>query len=412
MNNDFHGVSATAENPFYGRLVERKCKLYEKEGDVRSPFARDYTRILHSTAFRRLKHKTQVFFNIENDHVCTRMEHVSHVESVAYTVARSLGLNDELTRAIAMGHDLGHTPFGHDGERIVARLYKEHLGEDFCHEKNGLYFVDKIELLPDSKGIYRNLDLTYAVRDGIITHCGESDEGTVRPRKDFCDLYSIMYPSQCNSVTFEGCVVKLADKIAYVGRDIEDALSLGFIDEKDRALLNKIINSKDDNTVNTSAIMSAMISDVCKNSTPEDGIRTSPEMTEMLAKIKEFNYKNIYANERFKPFSRYAEVVLTEIFYFLNGAFRNGDPFGGLEAKRRNNPELIDEFSEYLSKYAEPSSLPSKLKVGLDLYSNEKIYGTLSDEKTFVKSVLDYLSGMTDRYAIRMFNGLLSYGKR
>ena len=108
----FKGYAANADNPNWTQLIKRQTELYSRPDDIRSPFARDYTRILHSMAYRRLKHKTQVFFNINNDHICTRMEHVSHVESISSTIATSLGLNAELTKAISIGHDLGHAPFG------------------------------------------------------------------------------------------------------------------------------------------------------------------------------------------------------------------------------------------------------------------------------------------------------------
>jgi dGTPase len=145
----------------WNTLTSRQRTLYKREEDIlRSPFARDYTRILHSTAYRRLKHKTQVFFNIENDHICTRMEHVHHVESVSATIAQQLGLNVELTRAIAIGHDLGHAPFGHQGEEVIRKLAKQFLGDNFWHEKNGLRFVDKIELLATPDGHLANLSLT------------------------------------------------------------------------------------------------------------------------------------------------------------------------------------------------------------------------------------------------------------
>ena len=143
----FKSVAAMPKNDNWEKLTERTSELYSRNDDVRSPFARDYTRILHSLAYRRLKHTTQVFFNIDNDHICTRMEHVAHVESVSHTIAKCLGLNDELTKAIAMGHDLGHAPFGHQGETVISELSEKYLEEKFWHEKNGLRFVDKIELL-------------------------------------------------------------------------------------------------------------------------------------------------------------------------------------------------------------------------------------------------------------------------
>lgn len=123
--NLFLEVSSNENNPNWEKHISRKDVLYSRENDIRSPYERDYTRILHSLAYRRLKHKTQVFFNIDNDHICTRMEHVQHVESVSCTIAKFLGLNLDLTRAIAMGHDLGHAPFGHEGEVELTKIREE-----------------------------------------------------------------------------------------------------------------------------------------------------------------------------------------------------------------------------------------------------------------------------------------------
>lgn len=146
----FQNEATTENNPKWEELIKRPSNLYSRNDDIRTPFARDYTRILHSMAYRRLKHKTQVFFNINNDHICTRMEHVGHVESVSSTIANYLGLNCELTKAIAIGHDLGHAPFGHQGETVIKKLCEEYLEEPFWHERNGLHFVDEIELLEDN----------------------------------------------------------------------------------------------------------------------------------------------------------------------------------------------------------------------------------------------------------------------
>ena len=116
----FENVAANAFNPKWNTILSREQPLYNRGNDVRSDFERDYTRIIHSTAYRRLKHKTQVFFSPESDHICTRIEHVTHVESISYTIANYLGLNTELTKAISVAHDLGHSPFGHEGERILS----------------------------------------------------------------------------------------------------------------------------------------------------------------------------------------------------------------------------------------------------------------------------------------------------
>ena len=151
-NRKFAECAMLPGHPDWERLIKRERPIYGRADDVRSPFARDYTRIIHSLAFRRLKHKTQVFFNAAgNDHICTRMEHVLHVESVSSTIAANLGLNEELTKAIAMAHDLGHAPFGHQGEKIISELTEKYLEKSFWHEQNGVYFVDKIELLEDNE---------------------------------------------------------------------------------------------------------------------------------------------------------------------------------------------------------------------------------------------------------------------
>ena len=164
------------DNPKYNDCIERASQLYERKGDFRTPFMRDYNRIIFTTAYRRLKHKTQVFFAPDNDHICTRAEHVNLVESISYTIAYQLGLNTELTRAISAGHDLGHAPFGHGGEKILSSLSIKHGLEPFWHEKNSLHLIDDLCLLEDDQHIEHNLDLTYAVRDGIIAHCGEVNQ--------------------------------------------------------------------------------------------------------------------------------------------------------------------------------------------------------------------------------------------
>ena len=141
MTHLFQEFAAAPSHPRWEALAGRKSRLYARPDDIRDPFARDYTRVLHSMAYRRLKHKTQVFFNIDNDHICTRMEHVAHVESVSSTIAAALGLNQDLTRAIAMAHDLGHAPFGHQGETVIRSLSQTHLGQTFWHEQNALRFA-------------------------------------------------------------------------------------------------------------------------------------------------------------------------------------------------------------------------------------------------------------------------------
>ena len=271
----FSKVAAAETNPNWEKLTSREIDLYSRRDEIRSPFARDYTRILHSLAYRRLKHKTQVFFNINNDHICTRMEHVSHVESVSSTLAKELGLNEELTKAISIGHDIGHAPFGHQGEKVLNALSEKYLGKKFWHEQNGLRFVDDLELLEDNYKVCRNLNLTYAVRDGIISHCGEVDQNGIFPRDISVPISDFDSAGKYQAATWEGCVVKIADKIAYVGRDIEDACSLGFINKTDQNELLKIARANDQRIMNTTVIMHNMIIDICQNSSPEKGIAPS-----------------------------------------------------------------------------------------------------------------------------------------
>lgn len=152
MKDSFKNYAMNENNSKWENVISRLSPLDTRKTDIRSAFDRDYTRIIHSNAYRRLKHKTQVFFSPENDHICTRNEHVTHVESISYTIASYLGLNTELTKAIAVGHDLGHSPFGHEGERILSEISARDLGITFWHEKNGLDLVDSIELLDGHDG--------------------------------------------------------------------------------------------------------------------------------------------------------------------------------------------------------------------------------------------------------------------
>ena len=293
----FKGLGAFQGHQKWLQMVKRAGQLEKREPDIRSDFARDYTRILHSTAYRRLKHKTQVFYTTQNDHICTRIEHVNHVESVSYTIASYFGLNTELTKAIAAGHDLGHTPFGHLGETIMRRLFEQELSESFWHERNGLHFVDDIELLENEEGAKTNLCLTYAVRDGIISHCGEVDESGIKPREEAINLDHYQKRNAYPPYTWEGCIVKISDRIAYLGRDIEDALTLNILNKSQLEELEDIINkdrilpNPSYDNINNTMIMHNLIIDLCKHSNPEDGINLSPPYFNFINEVKKFNYR-------------------------------------------------------------------------------------------------------------------------
>ncbi len=407
MKNAFRGFAATQANEKWEKMISRTTALYQRADEIRSPFARDATRILHSNAYRRLKHKTQVFFNIDNDHVCTRMEHVAHVESVSGTIAAYLGLNGELTSAIAMGHDLGHAPFGHEGERVISELTEKYLGEKFWHERNGLRFVDKIELLCDNYNVYRNLDLTYAVRDGIISHCGEADVNGLRPRGEALDLLcDYNKPNEYAPYTWEGCVVKISDKIAYVGRDIEDAVSLGFIEGEQLDILRDMARANDERALNTTVIMHNLIQDICAESSPERGIALSGKFYAQLNEIKKFNYKYIYKNPRLEPFRKYCRLILSELFDFFAAAYDGAETF--LRLENSSCPSVARPFAGYLARYCCEETVPAALSSDF-CGANEKIYGALASDKVYFRAITDYLSGMTDRYAVKAFEGLINY---
>ena len=406
----FSSYACNSDNRNWNRLTARIDDLYKRTEDTRNPFQRDYTRILHSQGYRRLKHKTQVFFNIENDHICTRMEHVAHVESVATTIAQNLGLNIDLVRAISLGHDIGHAPFGHRGESVISSLSEEYLGKKFWHEQNGLRFVDDIELLPDSQDYRRSLSLTYAVRDGIISHCGEVAFKSLRPREELFDLKCFNEPGDYEAATWEGCVVKIADKIAYVGRDIEDAICLGFINSAGQEKLNQIARFYDQAAVNTTVIMNSMINDICKNSDPEKGICLSTTGFEQLREIKAFNYKEIYKNPRLKPFMSYSELVLNSIFEVLKDCYAKEYTFINVLNTKRESSTLAESFSKWLARYCNIDIVPEVLQKDVALKcDNKKIYNNLETKSIYYQAIIDYLTGMTDRYAIKIFNELLAY---
>lgn len=403
-------IAAVEGNPNWVELISRQSQLYPRKNDIRSEFERDYTRILHSMAYRRLKHKTQVFFNIDNDHICTRMEHVNHVESVSYTIAKALGLNEELTKAISIGHDLGHAPFGHQGETVIKELSQKYLKQDFWHEQNGLRFVDKIELLEDTYMNYQNLNLTYAVRDGIISHCGEVDQNGIFPRDISIPIEDFDSAGKYQAATWEGCVVKIADKIAYVGRDIEDAVSLGFLDQTAKSKLLKLARTYDDKVMNTTVIMYNMITDICQNSSPEKGICMSPQFNDQLREVKEFNYEYIYKNPRLEPFIHYSHLVITQIFNTLLSSFDGKHTWSSLAGSRNSFPLLVGSFEKWLARYCFTEIVPAGELRELALRcENEKIYRELKEESLYIQAIIDYISGMTDRFAISVFKELLEY---
>ena len=424
MKDSFKSVRCDENSPKWANAIKRENDFYSRN-DIRSEFERDYTRILHCQAFRRLKHKTQVFYATRNDHVCTRMEHVMHVASVSKTIAKYLGLNEQLAEAIALGHDIGHAPFGHHGEDCLNSLMEQKEGKDapkkFWHERNSLFFADYIETLPNPDAVEQPLNLTYAVRDGLICHCGEIDQQGIKPREDAIDLYSIKRPGIIQPYTWEGCVVKVADKIAYLGRDIEDARLYHILDmgayRHIREIVASTLNSKGNHAfrsgkaVNTTVLINDMIVDLCEQSSPEKGLCFSDEYFKFILELKKFNFAHIYNHWRLKEFTIYASNVIQTLYrtlirtydYALNGR---------VSQTLRYYPNLSKTFSEWLIKYSNYAPIGANGmrvdKKKLMRFNTPCIFN-IEDRESFEKCVVEYISGMTDAYAIQVYQEIISF---
>ncbi|MBI5527049.1 MAG: deoxyguanosinetriphosphate triphosphohydrolase [Deltaproteobacteria bacterium] len=304
----------------------------EEPCPIRTAFQHDRDRILHSKAFRRLKHKTQVFLSPTGDHYRTRLTHTLEVSQIARTIARALRLNEDLAEAIALGHDLGHTPFGHTGEKVIDGLFSE----GFHHTAQSLRVVEVIER--DGAG----LNLTAEVRDGIVKH--SKGRGKVVSRA-----------SDGGPSTLEGQVVRLADLIAYVNHDMDDAARARVISERD--LLPHIITLL--GTSHTERIHRMIVDTIENSDVSENGaIRLGEERYQALLDLREFLWTHVYENEVVHEDLRRAERIIEELYRHF----------------------MADE-ARFHAEYGQNAS-PSD---------------------TLERSVVDYLAGMTDRFAVSMF---------
>ncbi len=351
-----------------GAAVRRIPELLQ---DHRQAFAQDADRILHSKAYSRYIDKTQVFSLVDNDHITHRVLHVQIVSRIARTIGRFLGLNEDLIEAIALGHDIGHPPFGHEGERILSTLCRQHGLGSFQHNIQSIQFLDRFE----RKGAGWNL--TLQVQDGILCHDGEVHARHLRPdrAKDFAAHDREILAKQRDPglqlvpMTLEGCVVRLADTIAYIGRDIEDAIELRLIvreeiPERCVALLG----------ASNGAIVYALVTDLLAASRPvrraagddsaSDCIGFSKEVGQALQQLKAFNYQRIYTNPAFKP--DFAKI-------------------------HRCYEQL---FAHYLEKVASVGSVEGAGFPG----SMGSVYRAAHSPAAKVR---DYLAGMTDAFFLR-----------
>lgn len=252
-------------SPFAAKVAEtRGRKFPEEKCAIRTDYQRDRDRIIHSKPFRRLMHKTQVFLAPEGDHFRTRLTHTIEVSQIARTIARSLGHNEDLIEAIAMGHDLGHTPFGHNGEKVLNALHKG----GFHHNVQSLRVVDVLEV----SGKRRGMNLTEEVRDGILNHTGKKVP-----------------------ITLEGQIVKISDRVAYINHDIDDALRSGVITEHDLPQECIRILGKDHR-----ARINTLVTDLIESSFEQDHISMSEDCLRHMNLLRDFMFENVYHNNRVK----------------------------------------------------------------------------------------------------------------
>ena len=313
--------------PLACKAADSKGRVYEeKQCEFRTDFQRDRDRIVHSKAFRRLIHKTQVFLAPEGDHYRTRLTHTLEVAQISRTVARILAYNEDLTEAIALGHDLGHTPFGHVGEAVLNGI---HPG-GFSHNVQSLRTVDVIEDTSRRRG----LNLTYEVRDGILNHRGSGVP-----------------------VTLEGQIVKICDRIAYVNHDIDDAIRSGVITFEQLPKREiEILGSTHSDRINN------LIVDLCRNSVGKDTIALSPELSDSLTRLRAFMFRNVYNSSDVRTVSDIDKVE-----------------------------RVIGSLYRYYMDH--PEEIPG-------------VYKQIEKEDGTAVAVKDLISGMTDRYALNLYDKL------
>lgn len=335
-----------------------------KDNELRLAFSKDTDRIIHSLSYTRYIDKTQVYSFVQNDHITHRVLHVQLVSKIARTIGKILNLNLDLIEAMALGHDVGHTPFGHMGEKFL---------NDICVKENIGYFrhnAQSVRALKDIEG----LNISLQTLDGILTHNGEMLQSEYRPKEktkeQFLDelnhsFHDEDYDKKLIPMTLEGCVVRISDIIAYIGRDIEDAIIVGSIKRED---IPKEITDILGN--NNSIIVDTLIKDIVQNSINKDYISFSEDVYNALIELKKWNYENIYNSKE----ARKNEEILKNYF-----------------------SKLFDKYQEYL-KYDNKDNNESKKRLYEFVNARSKEY---EESTTNKRKIIDYMSGQTDHYFLR-----------
>lgn len=339
----------------------------EIEDDMRTQFAVDRDRILYSGAYRRYHGKTQVFSftNLIDEEMTNRNLHIAYVSQISRTIGKYLGLNTELIEAIALGHDLGHPPFGHDGEQALSKACVKHGIGHFHHNIESLHIVDHIS----SKG--KGLNLTFPVRDGIISHDGEVHNTILKPEKDKTEKRIQEYirvkkaGEDFNWMpgTLEGCVVRITDTIAYIGQDIEDAIRYNLLKREE---LPRDVTEKLGNT--NSQIIETLIKSVIVNSHDQDWIAFDDETSHYLLELKKFNYKHIYTDENVKLSNKIIYRTMGIMFQKYMDDIRLGN----------NNSKVFKHFldhkaPDYREGFSPAEQVRDFIATMTDRYYNEEI---------------------------------------
>ena len=366
------------DHPLATQSSESRGRLKNEPLDpIRLCYQRDAHRILHCTAFRRLRYKTQVIFAPENDHVSTRVDHSLYMASIAQTIARALGLNTDLVFAIALGHDLGHGPFGHAGETVLNKLWKKiDPARSFQHEIHSLRVVDKLALRPSTR--MHGLNLSYEVRDGVVCHCGERSEQYITPRSKPGPRLETLSQRGMAPFTLEGCIVRLVDRIAYVGRDYEDASSvLGKLPPLPRKVTRRLGS---DNRTIINMLVTDLIETNLKN--PER-IGFSADVFAALEAIYKYNFDHIYSHPDLVEYAERTEKMLEGVFEFEERelASKAQELWGRC---RETDPLPIRELHHFIAKTYPPNERPALSQI-----------------------IVDHISLMTDRFARNLFDEIV-----
>ncbi len=348
----------------YASLSADAIRLKEIDEDMRPAYFRDIDRIIHAYSYTRYLDKTQVFSFKHNDHISKRIVHVQLVSKIARTIGRALRLNEDLIEAIALGHDIGHTPLGHTGEKILNDISKRELNMSFAHNIQGVRYYMSVE----NRG--EGINLTIQTLDGIMCHNGEMVCAKYEPQKktkeEFLKEYEESYTNltktnKCRPMTLEGCVVRISDIIGYIGRDIEDAINLGrFKREELPTEIVEVLGNTNTDIVNT------IILDIIEQSMDKPYIKMSDRVFEALNKLIKFNTQNIYMKSLTDEEYKYYEEGMNKLFYtYLE------------DLKNRNEDSII-------------------YKIFLNTQSDNYLEST-----PLKRQVIDFIGGMTDEFFLQ-----------